>query len=223
MRCNYRQHFWNWFQYNSQLILHLPEMEEADQEFWRREILVHIRAFSKKLNFELIVSPKGEGRLALTTNGNLAYFALAESVAAKAPAMKGWKVFGGKPPGFLNCNAIPVKSCNKLITIHDLWFHTPVKKDPEGKLELIVYCKEFDPLDPEVWEAVNGIVEELVGEKNAAESFGYMELQAYEQLTEKQRNQLTAINHLPVYWQKSELSTIAVNAQGVLVDTKRPA
>lgn len=66
MRYSQTKQFWTWFQRNSELFLHLNDMDKSEREFWIREMMTHLRAHTKKLFIELMMPVGGPFRLVIT-------------------------------------------------------------------------------------------------------------------------------------------------------------
>lgn len=184
--------FWSWFRGRDR---DLAAMDDPENPLWD-ETLARLKKIDEGLWFEMS-EPGGAARdFIVTVEGEPDLFELADAVAAKAPAMDGWKVVPLMPPmGFefqITCGDIPLDASA-------LWFRAMGEETP---VDLHIGVPGYDEEDEEaVGRGVLAVLETGLGERSAAEDVGEIEVAALPDAPETQGYR--KLSELPAFLAKA--------------------
>jgi hypothetical protein len=213
------KHFWAWFRANSEVLLKIPQMEEKEKNYWLHEIARHLRAYTRKLFFEIIYDPKGVSRFIITSYGNTKYFRMAEMLAKKAPVLPGWQIFGLQPPGLVG--PLLVKIYGKAgIDLDNLWFIPPLTRGQDGKLILKVFAELYTEPTAEMEIAVEALVFDRMGEKTMGLEIGWIDVDNIFHLSAEEKKELVRMEEIANWIKCRTAPTFFINKQGVMVQRK---
>lgn len=220
MRFSHTNHFWTWFQRNSDLLLTLPKMEDAERQFWMREIDTHLRAYTKRLFCEYVFPQKGPMQLIITAYGKSKYFRMAENFVAKAPRMLGWKIVALQPPGMITQWLVPMYGrCG--IDVEKLWFLPAEASVPHGKVVLHIYAELYQQLSSEMEISIEAVLFDLLGERTMGLQVERFKVRSIFYLSQEEKDRLLKIEELPAWLDNNTLSDWVVNEKGEL-DMRKP-
>jgi len=183
--------FWSWFQGRER---DLAAMDDPENPLWD-ETLARLKKIDEGLWFEMS-EPGGAARdFIVTVEGDRDLFELADAVAAKAPAIGGWKTVSLMPPmGFefqITCGEVPLDASA-------MWFRPEGEKSP---VDLLIGVPEYSEEEEEaVGNGVLAVLETGLGERSAAQDVGEIEVVALPDSPESQGYR--KLSELPAFIEK---------------------
>lgn len=209
------KHFWTWFKRNEKKLQRMPNMDADEREYWLREIATHMRAYTKRLFFEVFFDRNRGSRFIITPYGNPKYFRMAETMARKAPPMDNWEIIALQPPGLLG-ELLEAGYGRTGIDLNNLWFTTPLERAANGRIMLKIYAELFREPTGEMEIALEAVIYEILGEKVIGLEIGDIELIALWELSEKQKESLVSIGELPAWVSGRDTSSVFINEKGLM-------
>jgi hypothetical protein len=219
MKFSHSKHFWTWFQKNSDLLLILPQMGEAEKEYWIREVATHLRAYTKNLFCEFLFNKGGHMELVITAYGREKYFRMAENFVAKAPRILGWKITALQPPGMLRSVLVAMYG-HAGIDVENLWFLPPGHTVGKEKINLRVYGELYKEATVEMRTSVEAVLFNLVGEKTMGLHVENFTVGSVYNLSPEAKDRLLKIEEFPAWLDNNTLSDWVVNEKGELEKRK---
>ena len=125
--------FWHWFKKNEQRLRNF----ESDPEKYLYELLGQAKRIKDGIAIELEPPKNGMINMTISADGNIELFELIRQIVAKAPVIKGWKIFAFR-------QRMPASAIKQMILkVGDLHLDPSMIKFlpvvEEGKLNIVVY------------------------------------------------------------------------------------
>lgn len=215
MQFSHAKHFWTWFSYNSEVYRHLKKMEKKQEQFWEQELITHMRAYTKKLSVALLLPEEGDCSIIITAKANRRYFRMAEAMAAKAPPIPNWKVFGLQPPGLYSAH-LEKQYAATGITRAGIKCLPPMWKPSANKYAIQCYAAIGEEPDERTVDAVDAMVCDQLGEKVIGLQVCWVEVYDVTEIPYDQYSQLITLEELSAYFPEKEVSNLSINCLGEL-------
>lgn len=212
------KHFWTWFQRHSDTLLNVYKTDKKEEEYWMREIDIHLRAHSKKLSFLVTWHTKGGATFTITACKRSRYFNMAEKFAAKAPELPGWQIFALQPPNLAPQEFFEQLALKAGIDLQKCWFIPPREKTADGKIVLHIFVEVYTEITEEMCKAIDAAICNMLGEKTVGLEIGDMVLYSLFDRSEAQKKkQLIPLHRLPAYVLSRDTANVRVNEKGQLL------
>lgn len=217
MATSQAKHFWTWFQRFNTSYLKLPDFSKKEQEFWINEFGAHLRAYTKKLCFEIRLF-KGDDTalLVISSRDDPKYINMAEKLVAKAPAIPNWKVSAFQPAGLFSDESM----CDRNIAginLANIWFDPDFHVRHKGRIILNVYAEMYTPVNDEMRTAVRERIVNLVGEKTFVYEVAWIAMENWLDVSDDTKNELLRIEEIVSYILSRDISLVQVDESGKLV------
>lgn len=185
--------FWNHFKQNNFVFLLLHEIPYAELKIHFDKLVNALHNYNKNLNL-IIKKGKDKTELIITANGNPYLFKDVERLVYHAPQINKWEITAFLQPvqntlQFELGTDQPFIFDKISIKISEMYF-TPIKhQDHSSKLGIKVYLKNYivHKNNPNLKEAVNILIEYLLGEKCFANNIAFIDI---DQLTNCNNNDI---------------------------------
>lgn len=208
-----KNHFWVWFKRNSSVYQELGTKSKKEMHYYRNELISHLRAYARCLDFSLQASKEGPCELTITTHGNVRYFKTARTMVAKAPAIPGWWIIALEPARRIDyCMEDQILKCG----IHPAELYFSFWRNNSASRNLTIYhplCTESNARKIE-WLAVCAIYN-LLGEFAYGTENFQLEVS---NTSEKGSDIVYPLGALRVFVEERRNSRMKIDAKGNLSD-----
>lgn len=219
IRYSHAKHFWTWFSANSELYRHLNDMDPNQQRFWQQEIVTHMCAYTKKLSVVLFYPDDGICSIAITALANPRYFRMAEAMAAKAPELKNWEVYGLQPAGLYG-EYLETQFADTGISRAGIKCLPPVWVQHANRYTVQCYANIGEEPTEKMYEAVDTMVCDQLGERIVGTQLHWVEVHDNSEIPYQQFEQLISLDQLSAHFPVREISNLSINCLGKLRKSK---
>ncbi|WP_276485734.1 hypothetical protein [Paraflavitalea pollutisoli] len=220
MLFNHAKQFWTWFSFNSEIYRHLNEMDKDLKRYWERELVTHMRAYTKRLSVVLFYPEEGESSITITALANPRYFSMAENMAAKAPALKGWKVYGLQPAGLYG-EHLDKEYADTGITRASIRCLPPIWTPRANRYTVQCYANIGEEPTEKMSEAIDAMVCDQLGEKIVGTQLHWVDVYDNSEIAAGQYEQLIELDQLRKHFPELEIGNLSINCLGELKTRKK--
>jgi hypothetical protein len=210
-----KSHFWTWFERNNLEFLQLHRKNKKEAKYWMSELSVHIRAYCKKLGYQVNYNPrKRTGQLIISAGGDGRYFHRADDLVAKAPEIPRWEIYSLLPAQPLDVETVELFRQIGVDPL-SLWFKPSGYNDRWNRPGIVVYSEMYnDELSGAAFDsAISAMIINVLGERSASQDIGEIVLANLSEA--ENREELSLLEFLPSFVGRSN-SVFEVDEHGLI-------
>lgn len=164
MTTNSKNHFWNWFEKNHEILFDLPDQSEAEIEYWTNELNSQLKAHHE--SFDCILEYENEEAiLTISVGAQREFFKQVDELIAEAPAIPGWIFNALIPPDRID-HVVEDLVIKAGIDPEEFRFSFR-KPEPGKRAEIVVFHPSYTPEnDILVYEVADQTIFNLLGERS---------------------------------------------------------
>ncbi len=167
------EEFWKAFAEYKDLLMDIDSLDKEQADGLLERLDGDLKKYCSGLEFILgDLTEKGR-TLTLTAEGDAELFGYVEELCENAPILDFWDIIAFKPAKGKNVN---ITFGNYHLSSGKLWFLPLESEEEEGRLGLRVALPDFKQDDEDLLVAVYSLLEEMIGEYDAACYLEYFEL-----------------------------------------------
>lgn len=164
------EEFWKAFTEYKDLLMDIDSLDKAEADKLLKRLDGDLKKYCEGLEFILgDLSEKGR-TLTFTAEGDVEFFGYVEELCEEAPILDFWEIIAFKPAKGKN---VSITFENYRLNSKNLWFLPLESEEEEGKLGLRI---ALEGGREDLLVAVYSLLEEMLGEYDAATSLEYFEI-----------------------------------------------
>ncbi len=167
------EEFWKAFTEYKDLLMDIDSLDKAEADKLLKRLDGDLKKYCEGLEFILgDLTEKGR-TLTFTAEGDVEFFGYVEELCEEAPILDFWEIIAFKPAKGKN---VSITFGKYRLSSKNLWFLPLESEEEEGKLGLRIALEGGREDDEDLLVAVYSLLEEMLGEYDAATSLEYFEI-----------------------------------------------